>query len=124
VPIFSGGIVQSRVREAMSQRTQSELDLSRVRRQAEQEVRALYQSVARDRTQVAALDKSTTANRLSYQAHAGEYRLGLVTNLDLLQALTAFQQSQRALDRARLTAKSNYLRLLAASARAGLGRTP
>ncbi len=117
VPLFSGGIVQSKVREALSQRTQAELTLSQITRQAEQEIRALYQSVVHDLSQVAALERATEATRRSWEAQAAEYRLGLVTNLEVLQALTAYQQNQRALDRARYTARADYLRLLAACAR-------
>ncbi|KPK52399.1 MAG: hypothetical protein AMS22_09190 [Thiotrichales bacterium SG8_50] len=83
IPIYAGGSVQSKVREATSQRTQAELAMSQVTRAAEQEIRALYQSV--------------------------------VLNITQLEAL--FQTNQRALDRARLTAKADYQRLLAASAR-------
>jgi len=117
IPLYSGGATQSRVREAASQRNQAEYVLEQVRRQAEQEIRALYQSVQFDRTQLAALERAAQATKKSYEAQRREYRLGLVTNLDVLQALTAFQQNQRALDRARYTAKANYLTLLAAAAR-------
>lgn len=121
LPIYSGGTMQSKVREAVSQRTQAELSVSQIHRQAEQEVRSLYQSVRLDRAQVEALDKATGAARKSFEAQSKEYRLGLVTNLDVLQALTAFQENQRALDRVRFTLKSDYLRLLAATnRRAGL----
>jgi len=121
IPIYSGGSLQSKVREAGSQQSQAELALSQVRRLAEQEIRSLYENLQADRAQVVALEKSTAAARKSYEAQSSEYRLGLVTNLDVLQALTAYQQNQRALDRARFTAKLDYLRLLAASGqRAGL----
>jgi outer membrane protein len=117
IPIYAGGSVQSKVREAASQRTQAELAMSQVTRAAEQEIRALYQSVVLNITQLEALENSTDAAKKSYEAQSAEYRLGLVINLDVLQALTAFQTNQRALDRARLTAKADYQRLLAASAR-------
>jgi outer membrane protein len=117
IPIYSGGSLQSKVREAGSQQTQAELALSQVRRLAEQEVRSLYDNLLADRAQVAAFEKSTEAARKSYEAQSREYRLGLVTNLDVLQALTTYQQNQRALDRARFTAKLDFLRLLASSSR-------
>ena len=117
LPLYAGGGTQSRVREAVSQGTQAELNASQVRRQAEQEIRALHQAVALDRSQLDALSKATDAARKNYEAQQRDYRLGLVTNLDVLQALTAFQENQRALDRARYTAKLNHLRLQAASAR-------
>lgn len=115
IPLYTGGNTQSRVREALSQRTQAELAASQSARQAEQEIRALYQSVALDAARVAALDTATAAARRNYEVQLRDYRLGLVTNLDVLQALTAFQENQRALDRARYTAKLNYIRLEAAA---------
>jgi outer membrane protein len=116
VPLYAGGSLQSRVREAASQRTQAELALEQARRQAEQEIRSLFQTVNYNRTQVEALAQATEAARLSYEAQSREYRLGLVTNLDVLTALTAYQQNQRTLDRARYNVKADYLRLLSAAA--------
>jgi outer membrane protein len=116
VPIYAGGALQSKVREAASQRTQAELSVSQVRRLAEQEIRSLYQTVLLDRAQLHAFDQATSAARRSFEAQSREYRLGLVTNLDVLQALTAYLENQRALDRSRFTLKLDYQRLLAASA--------
>jgi len=117
VPIYTGGQLQSQVSTAVSQRTQAELSLSQIRRQAEQEISATHQSVVYDQTQLDALEKSTEAARKNYEAQRHDYRLGLVTNLDVIQALTTYQISQRALDRARFTAKTDYLTLQAAAVR-------
>jgi outer membrane protein len=127
IPLYAGGSRQSQVREAVSLSTQAELGASQVRRQAEQEIRSVYQSVVFDRSQLEALEKATEAARKNYEVQRRDYRLGLVTNLDVLQALTDFQGNQRALDRARYTAKLNYLRLEAAAMRrpvASEGATP
>jgi outer membrane protein len=117
VPIYTGGLLQSQVREATSQQTQAELTLSQIRRQAEEEIRSAYQSVVYDQLQLVATEKATEASRKNYEAQRHDYRLGLVTNLDVLQALTSFQQNQRSLDLARYTAKLDYLTLQAAAAR-------
>jgi outer membrane protein len=117
VPLYAGGSLQSQVREAMSQSTQAELNASRVQRLAEQEIRSFYQTVLLDRNQLLALEMATNAARKNYEVQRRDYRLGLVTNLDVLQALTVFQDNQRALDRARYTAKLDYLRLEAAAVR-------
>jgi outer membrane protein TolC len=109
--------LQSRVSEAVSQQTQAELSLSQIRRQAEEEIRSAHQSVVYDRLQLDALEKATVAARKNYEAQRHDYRLGLVTNLDVLQALTAYQENQRALDRARFTEKTDYLMLQAAAMR-------
>lgn len=117
VPLYAGGNVQSRVRETLSQREQAALAVSQVERQAEQEIRTLHQTVALDRNQLTALEQATEAARKNYAAQQRDYRLGLVTNLDVLQALTAFQENDRALDRARYAAKLNLLQLEAAAVR-------
>ncbi len=58
-----------------------------------------------------ATDAAQTTTRLQ----RSDYRLGLVTNLDVLQALSAYQDNQQALDRVRYKVKLNYLRLQAAA---------
>jgi len=117
IPIFTGGLTQSKVREATSLNTQAELSVSQISRQAEQEIRSLYQSVLFDQYQLEALERATDAAKKNYQAQLRDYRLGLVTNLDVLQALTTFQENQRALDRARFSTKLDYLKLQAAAVR-------
>lgn len=117
VPLYAGGNTQSRVRESLSQRDQAELAASQIGRQADQEIRSTYQSVALDRARIESLETATEAARKNYDVQLRDYRLGLVTNLDVLQALTTFQENRRALDRARYTAKLNYLRLEAAAVR-------
>ncbi|HEY5682245.1 MAG TPA: TolC family protein [Sulfuricaulis sp.] len=127
IPLYSGGSLQSRVREAVSQSTQAELNASQVRRLAEQEIRSVYQGVLLDRSQVEALEMATTASRKNYEVQRHDYSLGLVTNLEVLQALASYQENQRALDRARYVSKFNFLRLETAAVRrpvAPVGPTP
>lgn len=117
VPLYAGGGLESKIREAASQRTQADLAVSQVSRQAEQELRSAYQAAELDRAQLDALTRATDTAKRNYESQTREYRLGLVTNLEVLQALTAYQENQRALDRARFTAKLDYLKLQAAAAR-------
>lgn len=117
IPLYSGGSVKSKISEAVSQRTQAELALSETRRQAEQEIRSAHSAVIFDLAQRDALENSTSAADKSYQAQLRDYRLGLVTNLDVLQALTALQQNRRALDRVRLSTKLDFLKLQTVSER-------
>ena len=113
IPLYAGGSIQSKVREASSIRNQAELNQTLVLRQAEQEVRSLYLSFNLTLTQLQALQNATAAAKKSYQAQLRDYRLGLVSNLDVIQALTNYQQNQRTLDSANFSARSNYLQLLA-----------
>jgi len=117
VPLYAGGSVQSRVREAQSQREQAELATTRARRLADQEIRSFYQTVVLDRSRLDALEKATDAAKSNYETQRRDYRLGLVTNLDVLQALSAYLENQQALDRVRYNVKLNYMRLQAAAVR-------
>ena len=116
IPLYAGGSVQSKVRQAGAQRNQAELSQSQVLRQADQEIRSFYQSVEANLSQLRALTRATETAKKSYQAQVRDYQLGLVTNLDVLQALTEYQQNQRSRDHTVFTARSNYLQLLAAAA--------
>jgi outer membrane protein len=120
VPIFSGGVVQSQVRTAASVQSQAELALARTRRLAEQEVRSFYETVQADLGQLKVLEQAAKISESNYNEQSREYRYGLVTNLDVLQALTAFQESQRALDRARFTFRNDQERLESAAAFRGV----
>jgi len=115
LPLFSGGVVQSQVRDAVSRNRQSELNLQATKRQAEQEIRSLHQTVHSDQLASEALKKSVELAEKSYREQSREYRLGLVTNLDVLQALNAVQETRRALLRAQLGAKLDFARLEAAA---------
>ncbi len=117
IPLYAGGSVQSKVREAGAVRNQAELTQSQILRLADQEIRSFYQSVEANLSQLQALSRATATSKKSYQAQVRDYHLGLVTNLDVLQALTEFQQNQRTLDHTVFTARSNYLQLLTAAAR-------
>lgn len=116
VPLYAGGSTQSKVRQANSQRTQAELTQAQRLRQAEQEIRANYQSMTLVQSQLEALQNATIAAKKSYAAQLREYRLGLVSNLEVIQALTTFQQNQRALARASINVRSAYLQLLTSAA--------
>lgn len=111
VPIFAGGAVQSQVRQAASQLRQSELDLSLSRKRAEQEVRSFHYYVQNDKTQLESLKRAAELAERNYDEQSKEYRLGLVTNLDVLQALNASQDTRRAYDRVRYQLKLDVARL-------------
>ncbi|MBI3012586.1 MAG: TolC family protein [Elusimicrobia bacterium] len=99
IPIFQGRIAQSALRRSSSELKQSELELLRLKRNAESEVRKkfllLKSALQQHKTLVDAYKKSEE----SYRVQTGEYRLGLVNNLEVLQALNQLQETKRNLDR-------------------------
>jgi outer membrane protein len=116
LPIFSGGIISSNVRTAQSQKLESELQLSQVKRLAEQEIRSLHHSLTADLAQVAALQDAFNLSEQNYKANVKDYEFGLAQNLDVLQALTSYEETERSLEKARYAAKIDYNKLEAAVA--------
>lgn len=114
-PLYTGGTLDSGVRQAASQIHQYDLNLSLSRRQADEQIRAAFRTYSADQLQVEALRASKLANEKNLKAELTDYRLGLVTNLDVLNALISYQESERALDSQIFTTKLDYFRLESAS---------
>jgi len=116
LPIFTGGITSSKVKTAESQRRQSEIQLSQVKRLALEDVRSLHHNLKADLAQLAAFQEAFHISQENYRANVKDYELNLVTNLDVLQALTAYQETQRSLEKIRYQAKIDYNQLEASVA--------
>lgn len=117
LPLFLGGTVLSQTRQAQSAERQAELALSRLKRQAAEELRVAWGDVRFDLSQVGAQQEAFELSRLNYEAEARDYNLGLVNNVEVLQAQNAYQESQRARDRAQYAAKTDFARLQSLAAR-------
>lgn len=116
-PIFTGGLIRSQVREAVSQRRADEITLEQARIAAERDIRSLYRTLRANLDQAARLDRAVELTQRNYELLRKDNRAGLATNLDVLQALANVYQTRRAAQAARYTVKSNYARLRAISAR-------
>jgi outer membrane protein len=116
-PFYTGGNTRSVVEQAESDERAAGLQMSQTYRQAEGEVRERYQNLLSLLAQVTKLQRSAELAERNYTVQQNEYRLGLVNNLDVLAALNTWQESQLALDTARLAAKNVSLRLDLAVAR-------
>jgi hypothetical protein len=91
------------VRQAASQERQADLTRARTERAAAQDVRTWYKSFLSDLQQMRAYEKAAVTGKKNYLAQMQQYRMGLVTNIDVLTALTAYQENVRALDRAKFS---------------------
>lgn len=114
-PIFTGGQVTGSVRAAESDRRATELRLSRARREAEREIRERYRTLTTLLDQAAALARAADLADENHRVQTRDYRLGLVTNLDVLSAMNNAQEARHALAVARTEAKiASWLLTLAA----------
>ncbi len=116
LPIFTGGITTSKVKTAESLRRQSEIQYAQVQRMALENIRSLHHNLKADLAQLAALQEAFNISKKNYKANVKDYELNLVTNLDVLQALTAYQDTQRSLEKIRYQAKIDYDQLEASVA--------
>jgi len=116
LPIFTGGIISADVKTAESQKRQSEIQLSQVERMALEEIRSLYHNLKADLAQLAALEEAFDLAEKNYKANVKDYELNLVTNLEVLQALAAYQDTLRSLEKIRYLVKIDYNQLEAATA--------
>lgn len=118
-PLYTGGAVTGAVRGAESDRRAADLRLRRARREAERELRERHQNLLTFLVQGDALARAVVLAENNHRELAREYRLGLVTNLDVLSAMNSWQEARHALAVARTEAK-NALLLLSLS----MGRVP
>lgn len=95
VPLFQGGQAVGEVREAKSEAHQAQLAYERTARQAALEVRQTYAELASAMQRTDMLAKALAAAEENYRLQTEDYRLSLVNNLDVLQALEQLEQARR-----------------------------
>ena len=115
VPLFQGGTVQARVKDARSGLQQAQLDLEYLERQVQSGVRKAYEAWTASLDESTSLGEAYQAAKKSYDAQRREYRLGLVTNLDVLNAMNLMQTAKRAWDDAGVESQRRYVALVVAT---------
>jgi outer membrane protein len=111
VPLYQGGGVRAFHLEALSLLRQSQKSLARILRLTESEVRQVHAELDSSIHEAQLLEDAYKKSRRSYDLLNREYRLGLVNNLDVLQATNDLQNIKRDFDLARLQSKLNLLNL-------------
>ncbi|MBK8575869.1 MAG: TolC family protein [Elusimicrobia bacterium] len=112
VPLFQGGTVAARVKDARSGLQQAQLSLDYLERQIQSDVKKAYEAWTASLEESQALGDATHAAQKSYDAQRREYRLGLVTNLDVINAMNLMQTAKRAWDDADVEAQRRYVALV------------
>jgi outer membrane protein len=115
VPIFDGLGVYADLKTARVNRVRAELAESQAHRDAEREVRALHHQLEASQRQLLSLERARTQSGINFEEVTREYRLGLVTNLEVVQALSQYKESERAWDRLRYGIETDLIRLKVAS---------
>jgi outer membrane protein len=114
-PLYTGGIVQNRIREtgSLAQRSRDELD--NARRTVAQNTRVAFFTVQSGEALVKALEAAEASSLLSLEATTLGYKVGVRVNIDVLNAQTQLFQTQRDLFKSRYDVLVGSLRLRQAS---------
>jgi outer membrane protein len=115
VPIFQGTETWGAVRAAGSQARQAELTLRHVKRLAVEEIREDYARFDFSVTRYEALKNALSAAEMNYILQDKDYKYNLVNNIDVLQAIQAWQEAKRNYISGFYEAKRNYWQLRVAA---------
>ncbi|MET1077524.1 MAG: TolC family outer membrane protein [Pseudomonas sp.] len=111
VPLYSGGLTSSQVRESYQRLNQTEQQRESLRRQVVQDTRNLHRAVNTDVEQVQARKQSIISNQSALEATEIGYQVGTRNIVDVLDAQRQLYSSVRDYNNARYDYILNNLRL-------------
>jgi outer membrane protein len=111
VPLYSGGLINSRVREAVALQDKARSDLENARRTAAQGARQAFLSVSSGLAQVRALEAAEVSSQSALDSNLLGYQVGVRINIDVLNAQQQLYTTRRDLARARYDTVINGFRL-------------
>jgi outer membrane protein len=115
LPIYAGGGVDSRVRQAIANREKARADLETQKRTAAQNARQFFLSVTNGLAQVRAFEAALTSSKTSLDSNKLGYEVGVRINIDVLNAQQQLYTTQRDLAKSRYDTIVNSFRLKAAT---------
>ena len=114
IPLYQGGVVNSRTREAAANREAARQQLEAARRNAAQAARQAWLGVANGTAQVAALKAALVSSQSSLESNKLGYEVGVRIGIDVLNAEQQLYATRRDLARAWYDTLLAQLRLKAA----------
>jgi outer membrane protein len=111
MPLFEGGAVNSKWREAEANRERARQELENARRTVEQQTRQAYLGVVSGIAQVQALKQALTSSKSVLDASKLGQEVGVRTNLDVLNAQQQLYSTRRDLYQAQYNYLMSELRL-------------
>lgn len=115
VPLYQGGAISSREREAAYNMERTRQDLENARRGAALATRQSYLAVINGIAQVGALEQALVSSQSALESNRLGYEVGVRINIDVLNAQQQVFSTRRDLAVARYNTITNFLRLKAAA---------
>ena len=114
MPLYQGGLIDSRVREAIAQQDKVSADLESALASAILNVNKSFFGVMSGLAQVSAFEVAVTSNEMAVNSNKLGYEVGMRLNIDVLNAQQQLFATRRDLARARVDTVLNGLLLKAA----------
>jgi outer membrane protein len=114
MPLYAGGGIQSRTREAQALYDKARADLDNTRRRQALAVQQSFLGVISGFNQVRALEQAQTSSESALASNKLGYEVGVRVNIDVLNAQQQLYSTRRDLANARYNTILNQLRLKAA----------
>jgi outer membrane protein len=115
MPLYQGGALDSREREAAALSLRSRQDLENAKRSAALSTRQSYLTVINGISQIAALEQALVSSQSALDSNKLGYEVGVRINIDVLNAQQQLFSTRRDLAVARYNTITNQLRLKAAA---------
>ncbi|HSH71677.1 MAG TPA: TolC family outer membrane protein [Methylophilaceae bacterium] len=115
IPIYQGGLINSRVREAVANKQKAMDDVEVARRQADLDTRQAYLNLASSVAQVKAYEQALTSSQSQLDSTNLGYEVGIRTSVDVLNAQQQYYSAKRDLLQARYTYLLSTLKLKSAT---------
>jgi outer membrane protein len=111
IPLFEGGVTNSKLREAEANRERAKQELESARRNADQQTRQAYLGVVSGMSQVQALQQALASSQSALDASKLGQEVGVRTNVDVLNAQQQLYSTRRDLYQAQYNYLLSELRL-------------
>jgi outer membrane protein len=111
VPLFAGGAIMSKDREAVALREKTQADLDNARRQAALGARQAYLGVTSGLSQVRAYEAAVASSQSSLESNKVGYDVGVRINIDVLNAQSQLYDTRQKLTKARFDTLIAQLKL-------------
>ena len=115
LPLYQGGAINSREREAAANYNKAREDLQNARRTSALQTRQSYVSVVNGVAQVGALEQALVSSQSALDSNRLGYEVGVRINIDVLNAQQQLFSTRRDLAVARYNTITNHLKLKAAA---------
>jgi len=110
-PLFEGGEIDARIAEQRAVNFSQLLSLSEAKRSAQKEVRTAFANFQNSCKQTEVLKKLLTTSQQNLESQRKDYELGVVTNIEVLQAIQRTQDARRDLLEAKIECELNLSKL-------------